>query len=51
MFSTFFVEMEGFHLSKKVRETISVTDQRLPSLFLFMALSYDEKTVLKNQNT
>ena len=46
-FSTLSLEIEGSHLSKKVRETISVTDQCMPSLFLFMALSCDEKAVLK----
>ena len=47
VFAPFFLEIEGSHLSKKVRETISMTDQCLPSLFLLMAPSYVEKTVFK----
>ena len=44
---SFFFEIEGSHLSKKVRETISVPGKGMPSLFVFMAPSYDETTVFK----
>ena len=44
IFNSSFLEFDGSHLSKKIRETISVTDQRMPSLILFMVPSYDEAT-------
>ena len=43
----FSLEIEGSHLSKKVRETISMTDQCLPSLFIFMVPSYVGKGVFE----
>mgnify|MGYP006907218720 CR=1 FL=1 len=45
--SHFFIEIGGSHLSKQVREAISCTNQCMPSLYLFMVPSYDEKTVFK----
>ena len=44
---SFFIEIGGSHLSKQVREAISCTNQCMPSLFLFMVPSYDEKTVFE----
>ena len=46
VFDSFF-EIGGSNLSKKVRETISITEQCLPSLFLSVAPSYVEKTIFK----
>ena len=47
VFERFVLEIGGSHLSKKVQETISMTEQCLPSLFLAVAPSYVERTVLK----
>ena len=40
VFDLFSPEIGGSHLSKKVRETISMTEQCLPSQFLSVAPSY-----------
>jgi len=45
-FPMLFPRIEGFHLYKKVGETSSYTGKGMPSLFLFILLTYDEKTVL-----
>ena len=45
-FFTFFLEMEGSHLYRKVRANFSCIKKCLPSLFLLGVPSYHEKTVL-----
>ena len=39
-----FLEFAGSHLSKKFRKTICYTEKGMPSLFLFMALSFQGMT-------
>ena len=46
-FSPLFPDIEGSHLSKKVREMISMTQQCLSSLFLSVAPSYVENNAFE----